>query len=433
MTTPRVTVPVEPTKAMINHAVGHIGGGSTFDTDDRQEIAQSVYRAMLSAAPAPEGGAVATWHPIDDNGSAEVRVNGRRITSMPSYPAAQEAAERINAALATREEAPARRVCDECGFKGTSDDASKELDYCTACGGNSPTGGPDKRAHCDAKNHMVMACPKCGGRFSLDEDAREEAPEPSAEWFGVTGAADETEALAVALFVARCPGVRMTDEDLHHYRSAAQRAMQVVSAELSGNLGQLEAPAEAGAQEIALALREARNRLHSGRVVLGDIDAIMDAVMFLEDQAALRAQPQARAWGWDYEICTGCSASLTAADIKAGGHVSCCPDRRMVTVRDLVEAYDAQLKPQAREDAGLTVHLVSDGGDIFRIKKWENHGLREGSHRLYTRPAPDALRVAVEALTEARQNLIDCGDHFGAGRCADAIAALQAEQKGGAA
>lgn len=54
---------------------------------------------------------------------------------------------------------------------------------------------------------------------------------------------------------------------------------------------------------------------------------------------------RARRWGWDYEICTGCSASLTMAAIKAGGQVSCCPDRRMVTVRDLVDAYDAQRKP----------------------------------------------------------------------------------------
>lgn len=52
------------------------------------------------------------------------------------------------------------------------------------------------------------------------------------EWFGVTGAADETEALAVALFDVRCPGIRMTDEDLHYYRAAAQRAMQAVAEEL---------------------------------------------------------------------------------------------------------------------------------------------------------------------------------------------------------
>jgi hypothetical protein len=41
----------------------------------------------------------ATWLPLDDNGLAEVRLNGRRITSMPSYAGAEEVAERINAAL----------------------------------------------------------------------------------------------------------------------------------------------------------------------------------------------------------------------------------------------------------------------------------------------------------------------------------------------
>lgn len=87
-------------------------------------------------------------------------------------------------ACACREEAPERRHCDECGFIGTSGDASKEQDYCTACGGNSPAGGPDECANCGAKNHMVMACPKCGGRFSLDEDAREEAPAPTCQRCG---------------------------------------------------------------------------------------------------------------------------------------------------------------------------------------------------------------------------------------------------------
>ena len=42
---------------------------------------------------------VATWFPLDDNGLAEVRLNGKRITSMPSYAGAEEVAERINQAL----------------------------------------------------------------------------------------------------------------------------------------------------------------------------------------------------------------------------------------------------------------------------------------------------------------------------------------------
>lgn len=50
-----------------------------------------------AAAASPTG--LATWHPLDDDGAAELRVNGKRITSFPSYPSAEEAAERINAAL----------------------------------------------------------------------------------------------------------------------------------------------------------------------------------------------------------------------------------------------------------------------------------------------------------------------------------------------
>lgn len=42
----------------------------------------------------------ASWHPLDENGYAELRVNGKRITTFPSYPGAEEAAQRINQALA---------------------------------------------------------------------------------------------------------------------------------------------------------------------------------------------------------------------------------------------------------------------------------------------------------------------------------------------
>lgn len=45
-------VPVEPTRAMLSAAVKRIGGGSTFDREDRIEIARGVYGACLAAAPA---------------------------------------------------------------------------------------------------------------------------------------------------------------------------------------------------------------------------------------------------------------------------------------------------------------------------------------------------------------------------------------------
>lgn len=104
-----------------------------------------------------------------------------------------------------------------------------------------------------------------------------------------------------------------------------------------------EAPAEAAEAGEAVAWLRAE--------LIGRDDSEQLGVSVRRLRELLRAQPPARAWGWDYEICTGCSASLTASDIKAGGHVSCCPERRMVTVQALVDAYEAQRKPQAREEA----------------------------------------------------------------------------------
>ena len=52
---------------------------------------------------------------------------------------------------------------------------------------------------------------------------------------------------------------------------------------------------------------------------------------------------------WDREICTGCSSSISMDEIKARGIVSCCPDRRMVKVWDLVRAYEALSAHQERE------------------------------------------------------------------------------------
>jgi len=57
MTTPRVTVPVEPTEAMLEAAenVGMTMAGSDMSSPD---MTRQIWSAMLSAAPAPEGGAV---------------------------------------------------------------------------------------------------------------------------------------------------------------------------------------------------------------------------------------------------------------------------------------------------------------------------------------------------------------------------------------
>ncbi|WP_286951483.1 MULTISPECIES: hypothetical protein [Brevundimonas] len=67
MTTPRVTVPVEPTEGMIEAAesAGMSMAGSDMSSPD---MTRHVWSAMLSAAPATEGGAVdplAGWTPHD--------------------------------------------------------------------------------------------------------------------------------------------------------------------------------------------------------------------------------------------------------------------------------------------------------------------------------------------------------------------------------
>jgi hypothetical protein len=55
--------------------------------------------AAAGFAIAKPASSPATWHALDEDGSAELRVNGQRITSFPSYPSAEEAARRINDAL----------------------------------------------------------------------------------------------------------------------------------------------------------------------------------------------------------------------------------------------------------------------------------------------------------------------------------------------
>lgn len=93
--------------------------------------------------------------------------------------------------------------------------------------------------------HLFDTCEELKGIAEELSTIGSISPEPSeAEWFGVTGASNETEALAVALFAVRCPGIRMTDEDLHYYSAAARRAMTAVESELSGNSGEVETSVE---------------------------------------------------------------------------------------------------------------------------------------------------------------------------------------------
>ena len=70
---------------------------------------------------------------------------------------------------------------------------------------------------------------------------------------------------------------------------------------------------------------------------------------------------------WDREICTGCTSSLSIADIKARGVVSCCPDRHMVRIGDLVDAYQGSRPQEAAptEQAETAVVDRRPFADVF--------------------------------------------------------------------
>ena len=62
-----------------------------------------------------------------------------------------------------------KRRCDECGHTGT-DGGSTSESYCGACGKTVPYPDWDLCPECGTTNRMLIACPECGGRYSLDEE-----------------------------------------------------------------------------------------------------------------------------------------------------------------------------------------------------------------------------------------------------------------------
>lgn len=105
-------------------------------------------------------------------------------------------------------------------------------------------------------------------------------------------------------------------------------------------------------------------------------------------------------------------------------------------------AYDARSKPVAPSlqggEAGLTVTLVDGpppipGVPSHAIRKWENHGLTAGTHRLYAHPkAPELDR---EAVARAVRSSVTFRAGLGSGmglqgidEAADQILALASKQ-----
>ncbi len=76
-------------------------------------------------------------------------------------------------------EATEKRLCDECGHKGT-DGGSTSESYCGACGATVPYPEEDLCPACGATNCMLIACPECGGHYSLDDEDGDDIETPNA-------------------------------------------------------------------------------------------------------------------------------------------------------------------------------------------------------------------------------------------------------------
>lgn len=65
--------------------------------------------------------------------------------------------------------APEKRCCAACGHTGSDMDASDTKSWCAGCMETVEYPVDDVCQECGATNCMMLACPECGGEYSLDE------------------------------------------------------------------------------------------------------------------------------------------------------------------------------------------------------------------------------------------------------------------------
>ena len=78
---------------------------------------------------------------------------------------------------------PEKRCCDECGHTGI-DGGSTSESYCGGCGATVPYPAEDLCPNCGATNCMLIACPECGGRYSLADEDCDDIETPNARFSG---------------------------------------------------------------------------------------------------------------------------------------------------------------------------------------------------------------------------------------------------------
>jgi len=208
-----------------------------------------------------------------------------------------------------------------------------------------------------------------------------------------------------------------------------------------------EAPAEAGERET---LRVLLDNMVIAQSLSKELRqrATDEARSYLYD---LRAQPPAREDGDDRPIEASWTDGVTHAYVNLSAALSAERQawRQKLGIRIASVRYLDVEVPPAREDAQPVAKVVRLGfskGGISFTSAGNEADLPDGTP-LFTHPAPDALRVAVEALeaiTDLSVNLrqggpdsSDLNDLSDALNTAvdvahEALAALQAEQKGGA-
>jgi hypothetical protein len=368
--TPRVTVPVEPTEAMMKAA-----DAVDWNNEDERASVINMWQAMLSAAPAPEGGAVddrlhsAISKLKDWVGLIQLRKNGGCVSGNPIVDCVNDlpaiireleaaeleiegAFERYEDALATREEAPA---------------------------------GSDHPCYDEHQPGCDCVIP-----------AQKVAPVPS--------------------FLER-----------------------------------MTAPAEAG-ETIEARFPELNDDLIR-MASTGSTGSLIEWGAFIERlKSALRAQPPAREDGDDRPIEASWTDGVTHAYVNLSAALSAERQawRQKLGIRIASVRYLDVEVPPAREDAQLDTDCVSLLADLDAGKPCGPEAaatirslIRE---RDTTPPASEAekLRVAVEALTRTRRLVAEASESgfsdpdtvralfVNNGAITQALAALQAEQKGGA-